>query len=170
VRLAIAFVCLAVAGSLVLGPAPARAAEGWVVCQARGSVYLHTDESKTTLVDAFAFADAPTKHRVGSSDYVIQGDGAAPGVDVVGVVTGTPYVFEFRSVTAASGPTPGDVIANVNWMDWRVTAAGAGIVADARTRWLGIYREDEPIVVEMVGPVHQGLHLSGGMSITCPQS
>lgn len=161
---------VAAIGMLMPGVAPARAAQdNWVVCQAIGSVRLYADEAHTTLLDAFSVVNAPTRHRVGSGDFVIQGDRAGPGIDVVGTVTGTPYVFEFRSVSAAAGPKPSGVVTSVHWMDWRVSAPGAGIVSDSRTRWLGIYRDNEPIVVEMVGPVIHGLYLSGNMGIYCPQ-
>ena len=70
-----------------------------MVCQTTGSVRLYTDLSKTTLVDAFSFANAPTTHRIGSGDFVIQGDVSGPGVDVVVVVAGTPHVLGFRLVS-----------------------------------------------------------------------
>jgi hypothetical protein len=157
-------------GILMPGAAPARASQdSWVVCRASGSVRLYIDEAHTTLVDAFTVVNAPTRHRLGSGDFVVQGDQAGPGVDVVGTVTGTPYVFGFRSVLANSVQNPGGVSASVTWFDWRVSAPGAGIICAARTRWLGIYRDGEPTVVEMVGPVISGLYLSGNLGIICPQ-
>jgi hypothetical protein len=72
-------------------------------------------------------------------------------------------------VDASSVQNPGGVISSVHWVDWRVSAPGTGIISDSRTRWLGIYRDNEPIVVEMVGPVIHGLYLSGNLSIYCPQ-
>ena len=169
-RFAIAFVSLPVIGALLLVPAPARAADdAWVVCAANGSVALYTDESKTQLVDAFRVIDAPTRHRIGSQDFVIQGSQSGPGVDVTGVVTGDPYVFEFRSVSAAMARTPGGTVADVTWFDWRVIAPRDGVISDSRTQWIGVYVDGDPIVVDRHGPVIHGLMLSGGLSITCPE-
>ena len=171
-RFSIWCVCLVLASSLALGPAPARAAEGWVVCQATGSVRLYTDLSMTTLVDAFSFANAPTKHRIGSGDFVIQGDKAGPGVDVVGVVTGTPYVFGFRLVSNSTASNPGG-IGTQRWsMDWRVTAPGAGVVSDGRSQLVSIYRDNVEVVYLIVDdglPNGEGhLLLSGNIGIYCP--
>ena len=80
-----------------------------MVCQTTGSVRLYTDLSKTTLVDAFSFANAPTTHRIGSGDFVIQGDVSGPGVDVVVVVAGTPHVLGFRLVSKSTASNPGGI-------------------------------------------------------------
>ena len=150
-RFIILLVCLVMAGSLALGPAPARAAEGSVICPATGSVRLYTDLSKTTLVDAFSFANALTKHRIGSGDFVIQGDEVGPGVDVVGVVTGTPYVFRVPDGVPQHCFEPRrHRDPTLVGLSWRVMAPGAGVVSDGRSQLVSIYRDNVEVVYPIV--------------------
>ena len=156
--------------AIVIGaPAPARAAgNGWVTCQSNASIYLYTDITKTELVDAFGVANASTMHRVGGGDYVIQDERGAPGVNVVGLLTGAPYTFWFRDMTNAFAPNPGNVWSGNVMVDWRVTAQSAGVVSDARNQVVNVVHQGEQAVYTFWGR-NSGLLLSGNLGIQCPQ-
>lgn len=154
------------AALLVTALAVPATGDTWETCHANASVRLYADEAHNTLVDAFSVTGAPTQHRIGSGFYVVKGEQGRPGVDVIGSVTGTSYVFWFR--TDSLSQSPGDVaIRNVS-MDWRVTAPGDGVISDSRYRKLRVYHEGDAVVYKVFGPVIHGLWLSGNMGIYCP--
>ncbi len=166
----LAAACLA-ALAAVAPAAPARAAGiSRETCAATGSAALYTSPAMTTLVDYFTVNSAPTQHYY-SPDYsidnsVIQADGAAPGVDVTGLLTGTVYRFEFRSIYITHTPASGGA-GRTAWADWRVTQSGGGIVSDARNQQILVYTQDGAVVTKFFNNDH-GLTLSAGLEIRCP--
>ena len=75
------------------------------VCSVHGSVALYTNQSMTTLVDYFAFTNAPAREiTVGTTvtDDDLQ-------LDVTGDITGTAYIFRFQDISVS--PSGGSLYA-----------------------------------------------------------
>jgi hypothetical protein len=134
---------------VAVAPAAMAAPDDSAQCESDFTIRLWADEAKTSLVDFFTILDAPTRHKVGSNDYVVDGEGNALGVDVVGAITGEPYTFEFR-LSAGTNLT-------VNL--WRVKAKGQGIVSEARNMW----------VRGELTQKQRGLFLEGNAFTSCSQ-
>ena len=153
--------------SSTVAPAAARAiGSGWVMCEADASVRLFADQAHTSLVDWFSVSRVPTQHRIGSGYFVIKDDQASPGVNVVGQLTGKPYVCWYQG-NGIYVRTDHTAINNAS-MHWRVQEPGAGFVADSRYRKIEVWRDSDQVVSQVFGPVNRNLWLSGGIFISCP--
>jgi hypothetical protein len=137
-------------------------------CLSQGSVRLYADAAHSILVDRFDFTGAPTQQfRHDENPFM---DDSVVDVEVVGILTGNPYLFEFHSLSRTVRRNGGGRSARTEWADWRVTHEGSGLISDTRNQLVKVSVDGELIVDKSFGPIYHGLFLSGGIftpSATC---